>query len=277
LVAASKASPMKPTSSGARILGVGVIGTTITVGFMIAPAIGAITVGAYATWYGALRIQSGRQQRLFLAAHRQAHTAAIRGDLQSAYDIFRRWAGSAQPPRVSAMARHNIAWVHIRRCELDLAIDLLLDNDDRNARALREIGLWSSSAADLGLVYALVGELPDAETWLAEAERREYDFLSAAPAIAFARAVLDCRTANSARAERSLDERWAEHEASSPGNNLRLMCVVRAFAIADAGPRESGRADAMLAKARPLAYPAEYDFLTVSWPEMAAFLEAHGF
>jgi len=59
------------------------------------------------------------------------------------------------------------------------------------------------------------------------------------------------------------------------GEALRPLRIVRAFAIAAAGPRDHGRADAVLAAARP-AYPGEYEFVGKVWPEMASFLASHG-
>lgn len=47
---------------------------------------------------------------------------------------------------------------------------------------------------------------------------------------------------------------------------------MRAFAIAAADVRDAGGAVPLLA--RP-AYPGEYDFLAIEWPELHAFLAAH--
>lgn len=42
--------------------------------------------------------------------------------------------------------------------------------------------------------------------------------------------------------------------------------------MAAAGPREAGAAASLVS--RP-AYPGEYDWLAVEWPELAAFLATH--
>jgi hypothetical protein len=68
-----------------------------------------------------------------------------------------------------------------------------------------------------------------------------------------------------------LDEHWSEYEATMTGEVFRPVRIVRAFAITAAGPRSAGNAETI----RP-AYPGEFDFLGVGWPEMETFLATNG-
>lgn len=245
--------------------------------FFIAPLLGGASLVAISV---AIPVLLGRRQgqwRQFGAEIDPAIIAMARGDLAKAHATFRWWAEHATAARISALAWHNLAWTLMLRGELQQAIDALIVNDDHNEAPLRQLGLFATSAVDLALGHALVGDLPAAEAWMAKAdERRSAMGLISVPAMmAFTRAVVDCRSGRAADAARMLDEGWVEYEGVLTGATLRPMRIVRAFAIAASGPRSAGLAEAVLATARP-AYPGEYDFLGVAWPEMASFLAAHG-
>jgi tetratricopeptide (TPR) repeat protein len=215
-----------------------------------------------------------RQARRFVDENAQGIAALARGELKIARDIFWRWAEVTKLSQVSALARHNLGWTLMRQGELQQAIDVLTDNDDRNQAALKAVGMYATSAVDLALDYGLLGDLDAAEKWMAEVERRDLSRPQLPAMKAFTRAVLDCRTGRCSDAARMLEERWPEYEATLTGETLRPMRVVRAFAIAGQGPRSAGLAETAIATARP-AYPGEYAFLGVAWPEMERFLASH--
>src|SRR5262249_22927212 len=129
---------------------------------------------------------------------------------------------------------------------------------------------------DLALDHALSGDLAAAENWVAAAEERtdELSTPSTAAMTAFAHAVLACRSGRAAEAARMLDDHWPDYEARLTGEMLRPLRIVRAFAIATADPRSIGRAETVIAAARPV-YRGEYAFLGTAWPEMANFLASH--
>lgn len=134
-----------------------------------------------------------------------------------------------------------------------------------------------TTRADLALCYALLGKLDDAETWCAKAqEPMKGGALPTFPAmLAIVRAVIDCRRGRAAEAMASLEDTWAQHEATMTGELLRMMRVLRAFACAAAdGPRNQGRVERVLGDMKP-RYERELAFLGGAWPEMAAFLSAH--
>ena len=210
------------------------------------------------------------QLRRFNTQTRQALLASGRGDHEGAARIFERWIPRA-PGGVSVTARHNLAWMRMRRGRPQLAIDLLARNE-AHPWMLRIYGLHGTAALDLALCHALIGQPAAAQAWLAAAERRRSTQLTHAASRAFAAAVLDCRRDRHAEVARDLEDRWVEHEAVAAGDVMRPLRIVRAFAVASAGPREAGQAAALLVKP---AYPGEFDFLAVEWPEMASFLAAH--
>ena len=218
-----------------------------------------------------------RRMQRFLVENVQGVAALGRGELQAAHDLFWRWAEDARATRASAVARHNLGWTLMRQGELQHAIDVLQDNDARNGEALKAVGLAATTAIDLALDYGLLGDVAAGERWMDEAAKRarEHAPLTLPAMQAFAGAVRDCRAGRPAEAARLLDERWAEYEAALTGDVLRPLRVVRAFAIAAAGPRDAGMAEVALMQLRP-TFPQELSFLGVAWPEMAQFLMSHG-
>jgi hypothetical protein len=213
--------------------------------------------------------------RRFNAANKEAIGLMARGDYQRAQDLLWGWAESTQGA-VGAVARHNLGWTLLRQGKLQQCIDLLTDNDKKFERGLKSIAMHPTSAIDIALTHALLGKLPDAEQWFDTAEERAKGRNTPSyPGMAvFARAVIDCRAGRADAAARMLDERWAECEASLTAENVRPLRVVRAFAHATAGARNAGGAEQALSSLSP-AYPDEYRFLGVGWPEMRSFLVSH--
>jgi hypothetical protein len=80
-----------------------------------------------------------------------------------------------------------------------------------------------------------------AEQWMTKTEQRSHLMSQASLAAMklFVRAIVDCRAGRADDAVLYLDERWAEHEAMLSGDTLRPLRIVRAFAIAACGPRNS--------------------------------------
>jgi hypothetical protein len=259
------------------LLGGGLVGVAAAVTLTFGPiTTGILCVGGFAIYLVIAIIVATRQVRRAIAEHPSGVTAIARGDLETAHAIFWRWSASSVP-RVSAISRHNLAWTVMRQGELQHAVEILNDNERHLAKHLKAIGLFATSAADRALNLALLGNLTTAEKWLTEAEaRRKAVSNSTVPAvIALVRAVIACRSGKHEEAVAVLDERWAEYEGTLTGETLRLLRVVRAFAVAAPDPRNAGLAETALAAVRP-AYPSEYRFLGKAWPEMATFLASHG-
>jgi len=204
-----------------------------------------------------------------------AVAALARGQLDLANETFTRWVESGNTA-LSALARHNLGWTLMRQGRLEEALAVVSNNDWAHERALRRMSLHGTSSVDLSLFCALLGKIEDAESWLEVTERRAATAASPSlPAMrVFARAVLDCRKERCEDAARLLDEQWPVCEAALTGSELRPLRVVRAYAHAVGGPRNSGVADNLLASSRPV-YDGEYDFLGVAWPAMRTFLLSH--
>jgi tetratricopeptide (TPR) repeat protein len=208
-----------------------------------------------------------KQARKFVDESADAMAAIARGDLPKAKQIFERWL-DAKSPQVQSAAQHGLVIVLMRQSQLEQALDVLTKARDRESLTPPS----AVTATDFASCYALAGDLESAQSWLGKAAEREAHTRAMFPALtAFPRAVLACRQGRSADAARMLDEHWSDFEAMLNGQSVRILRVVRAFAHAKASARDA--ADA-LANAKP-AYPGEYAFLGVSWPEMAAFLASH--
>ena len=71
-----------------------------------------------------------------------------------------------------------------------------------------------------------------------------------------------------------LDRDWQTLEALG-GEQLRPLRLLRAFALsATGGPRDDGAVDRALAPLRE-SRPGSLRYLTVAWPELAAFMDLH--
>jgi len=225
----------------------------------------------------AFTIQISRVHRRYADEHQAGVAALSRGDLGTARAIFAQSATRPATLVTGAHSLHNFAWTLLRQGDLRGAIDTFLFNERRNSKRLRAYALLPSSAVNLALAYALLGDFARAKHWLAVLEQRKTE--RAAPSVpamtVYARAVLALRRGTPTVAARLLDEHWAECEATLTGDVFRPLRVIRAFAQSASGPREAGIAAMTLAAARP-AHPGEYAFLGADWPEMAVFLDAHG-
>jgi hypothetical protein len=224
-----------------------------------------------------MMVRFNRQMKRFHRDNDEAVASLARGELQRARDAFWTWAERATVPRITALARHNLGWTLMRQGELEQAIAVASDNVARNEGALAAMGMLPTSGVDIALYHALRGDSSGAEQWLTRTD--QWSGLLSLPTVpalkAFVRAVLACRAGLPDDAARLLDERWAEYEGLLTGDVLRPLRIVRAFAIAAGGPRNAGIAEAILGGAGRPAYPDEYDFLGVAWPEMASFLASH--
>jgi hypothetical protein len=135
------------------------------------------------------------------------------------------------------------------------------------------------AASQLALAYGFAGQLDAADRWASETRARvakiREDRMQCAAYLRLAEAVLAIRRGESARAAAMLDERWPLLREAFTANTMRIVEVVRAFAEAGGGVREYNRVGERLVRIEPTA-PGEMAFLGARWPEMHAFLAAHG-
>lgn len=220
------------------------------------------TGGAVVLWLLAYYAAAKYHAKAFNTGSVLAMQMLSRGDYDGAAQHWARWSkGVTIPGTVIAATWQNLAWVMLRRGKLREALELYATIEKDHLRGLKTNKLDSITALDRGLCHALLGELEPARHALAEAGMRSLRAHgSYVTGKAFAEAVIACREGRGAVVVKMFDEHWSEYESSATSDVTRPLRVVRAFA---AGKPEL---------ADKPAYPGEYEFLGVAWPEMAAFI-----
>lgn len=272
----SRAHPGNMASRWRAPLSIALIGVSAACLAASSSALAVGYVAGMAALVGARIVRYRGQARRFVVTNNQGLAALARGDLDEAQQIFTRCAATAKLSRISALARHNLAWTLIRRGEHRGAIAVHTDNETRNVRSLRVIGLWPIGAIHRGLAHALVGDVDLAERWLDTAGKR----VGPAPPQSFVamrvllRAVVLARRGDATAAAKLLDDEWARCENALTGEALRPLRVIRAYAIAATDVRAAGVASMDLGALKP-RWPGELAFLGAHWPELDAFLASH--
>lgn len=133
----------------------------------------------------------------------------------------------------------------------------------------RERGLRFALAGVPGLAAlaaAVEGDLGRARRWLDDAPRLGAELGDGTRLLA--EAFLAARTGGDRTA---ILERWALAEGTLSPAELRALRVLCAY-----GAPSPAVAERLLAGARP-GWPGELDYLAAHWPELALFLQTHGF
>ena len=250
---------------------------TIAIGLAVGVAITAewLTVGqtaiaaalGVAAWFIGYMLLANVHARRFNAQCVEAMAMLGRGEHEKAAQLWAGWGRRITVPAVIvAAARHNVAWATLRRGQLREALALFEQNETKNLKWLRANLMDSISALDRALCHALAGELEPARHALAEAGMRSHrTHPSYTPMKGFVEAVIACREGRADAAATNLAKHWAEYENMTTGDVSRPMRIVRAFASKMAIEPSSAP-----------AYPDEYAFLGVAWPEMAQYIERSG-
>ncbi len=223
-------------------------------------ATGVVVVGWIVGYAAFARIHA----KAFNVGSVEAMEMLSRGEYDRAILHWGRWSrGLTVPGVVIAATWQSTAWVTLRRGELRKALELYARLEKHHLRGLEANKLDSICALDRGLCLALLGELEPARHAVAEAGMRSVRTHSSyATGKAFTEAVIACRDGRAEVAVKLFDEHWSEYESSATGDVTRPLQIVRAFA----------------SQTKPsitAAYPDEFAFLAVAWPEMAAFLATH--
>lgn len=260
-----------------------IAGTLVAVPGFIAVLSGASLLGFGMTLGGIGLFGVGRmlllsgQVRRFVTENATTQQQLANGELAAARAFYWKWSETTRIPVVAALARHNLAWTMMRQGELASAIAVWVDNEKQFAKYMPQAQLSPTSAVDLALAYALTNEVDAAERWMTVAgQRAEHPRTPAHPAMAaFARGAIELRAGRAEAAAKGLDDAWSDAEANLTGSTLRPLRVLRAFAITQTGTRQAGVAERLIEGMKP-QYPEELAFLAASWPELGAFLDAHG-
>jgi hypothetical protein len=261
-----------------RVAG-GVIGVPIGLGVVMPPHGLLVGLGgaAYVSFLVGWNAIARASWRRFATDNNLALGALGRGELAKAHEAFVRWALSRYTT-IRAIARHNLGWTLMVEGHVSDAATILEDAATHYQPALTRQAMLPTTRLDVALCHALLGDFEKAEAWYAMAQEP----VKASPnpsfggGTALVRSVIDCRNGRASEAAVALEHAWEEHETTLIGGTLRLMRVVRAFACAAAdGPRSQGIVERVLGDTKP-RYEREFSFLGDTWPEMAAFLVAHG-
>jgi hypothetical protein len=181
-------------------------------------------------------------------------------------------------PHSAVVIELSMAQAHVRAGELDAALAIWA-TIERKRTYLLGSGVRTQLATDTALVYALRGERELAATWVSSARTRIAkgidDRLYPAAKLCLAEATLACRNGDYAETTRLLDTNLQRMRSTLTADMMRVADAVRAFAEAQAGVRGANRVATRLVGSEPVM-PGEFHFLGVAWPEMQAFLDAHG-
>jgi tetratricopeptide (TPR) repeat protein len=228
-----------------------------------------LTASFYAVGAVAFTLETHRRYRAdlrrYLEAMKRATELTERGDLAGAMAIWKHWRRATDRPFITMLSTFYIAWTHTLLGELDQAIAINLENVERNLPALRRTSTIQLTALNVALCYALLDRVDEAERWFGRFDEGQNPRrIAAIPRFELlVRAICELRRGNVEAAIALTDDELTADEVE-PGEILRWFRLVRALArSADQG-------------FDPAQYPHEYAFLGSHWPEMAAFLAAHG-
>jgi hypothetical protein len=193
--------------------------------------------------------------------------------------VFRRLRDEhAKKPLYRAVALVNIAEAELWAGRLDEAIAAYVDIE-RTTGVLFSAGIRVIAASELTLLYALKGDLEASTRWSAETMTRlgktHDERLVHGVRVCLAEAIVLCRRGAAAEAVGVLDARWTTMRHAFTANWMRVVEIVRAFAEAQGPQREQNVVAERLVRVEPVVGD-ELAFLGAGWPEMRAFLVAHG-
>jgi hypothetical protein len=181
-------------------------------------------------------------------------------------------------PAYRAVVVVNLATAQLHAGRFDDAIASCAEVE-RARTLLFGSGIRTRIATLTALVYGLRGDVVTGERWTTDARARiaknDEDRIGHAANLCIAEAVIACRKGDHAGAVATLEKSWNELRYSLTADAMRIAEVVRAFAEAHSGIRASNTVAERLVRVEPVA-PGELAFLGVEWPEMKAFLGAHG-
>ena len=169
------------------------------------------------------------------------------------------------------IVKHNLALTLIRQGKFERAAHLLKDFSQLKQQELSKSFMFSTEAH----LHALSSNLEEAE--IACYKARNTISTARSGLLAVANSVIAIRHGVFKQVAEVTDDEWFAAEMVA-GGQMRLMRILRAFALSKVPPTEQSQAlmQQMLAGARPFR-PSEYDFLATRIPELKMFLIEHGF
>lgn len=197
----------------------------------------------------------------------------------AALDVFARTQATyAKKPAYEASASVALGNAQLWAGRLDEAITTFA-TVERKRTVLFSSSIRTVGAAHLALAHALAGELEASERWSSETRARlaknRDDRFEYAARLCLAEAVVSLRRGHPADAGALLERNWTIMREVLSGNTMRMAEVLSAFAESARGVRQSNTMVERLLRVEP-TLPGDFAFLGVKWPEMQAFLDAHG-
>ncbi len=242
-----------------------------TIGLLAPTAIAVLLAYAFLRAY--------RQNAAFARAQEPGRLAMAHGHFADASAKFQATLPLvAKQPLFRAVAVINVAEAELRAGRFDSAIAACAEIE-RSRTLLFGSALRMRIATISAMIYALRGDVPTAERWAADARRRlaksTEDRMGNAAHLSLAEAIIACRRGDATGAVALLDAQWNELRYTLNADSMRTVEVVRAFAEAQGGLRAMNTVAERLVRVEPVA-PGELAYLGAEWPEMKAFLGAHG-
>lgn len=220
-------------------------------------------------YISAVRDRARRFSRALALAAQKLH----QGQPARAEQDLAALAGKYRRPRVfGRVVGYNHALALMRTGRLADATAKLIEVD-RGGGVIRVDGAIASTLAYL---HALRGNRPElAETWVAEAKRRDTGFAVTPFAYTLPLLAIAIRKGDASKLLGELADRWTEAESMLKGERLKPLRVLRAFGVAQTTDvRDAGQVAAILA---PLAgtKAAELAYLGAEWPALEQFIRAN--
>jgi protein-S-isoprenylcysteine O-methyltransferase Ste14 len=249
------------------------------------PSSGWYTVAPYAVFFAILLIayrwfvRSYGQNLDFQIAQEPGRLAMAERRFGPALEVFGRLQASyANKPAYEASAGIALGAAQLWAGRLDEAVHTLAAVE-RKRTVLFSSSIRTVAAAHLALAHALAGELDAAESWARETRARiaknRDDRLEYAARLCLAEAIVTLRRGQPADASALLERNWTVMREALTANMMRVAEVLTAFAESTRGVRQANTMAERLLRVEP-TLPGDFAFLGVKWPEMQAFLDAHG-
>lgn len=197
----------------------------------------------------------------------------------AALDVFTRTqAAYAKQAAYEGAASISLGNAQLWAGRLDEAISTFATIERKRA-VLFSSSIRTLAAVHLTLAQALAGQLDASERWASETRSRiaknRDDRIDYAARLCLAEAVVLLRRGRAEDASALLERNWTIMREILNGNTMRAAEVLSAFAESTRGVRQSNTMAERLLRVEP-TLPGDFAFLGVKWPEMQAFLDAHG-
>ncbi len=232
----------------------------------------ALTLAALFIWFLRRQFRGGAKLNAKLEP---GLLALADGDLGRAADVFAAVAREyRKQTSYAAVAKLSLATALMRQSELQKAIEATIEVE-RAPGLFFGSELRASAAVQLGLLYALRGQLDAATRWCDDARKRlgrSHNRTHTAALLRVAEIAVLTRANQRDAAARAYDRDARRLEEALSVSRLRLVWLMRAFVASADGGR--GSVEPWLTLARS-GRKGELGWLGTDWPELRAFIDAH--